>query len=83
MEAGLVRYYRGMSRDEEDSGHEYETEVTCVEETPKALKLRRNDDGNTFFVPKSVVHEDSDVYEQGTDGKLIVKSWFAEKEGWS
>lgn len=47
--------------------------------TEKALKIR-NDEGQ-MWVPKSVVHDDSEVYEgkAGESGELIVKDWWAEK----
>lgn len=53
----------------------------CIGETEKAIKvvipgLERLH----YWIPKSVVDEDSEVYKDGTDGTLIVASWFAEKE---
>lgn len=33
-------------------------------------------------IPFSVIDEDSEVWKEGTDGKLIVSEWFAEKNGW-
>jgi hypothetical protein len=36
-----------------------------------------------FWIPKSALHEDSEVWsEKNGDGELIVKAWFARKEGW-
>lgn len=35
-----------------------------------------------FWLPKAVIHDDSEVYKKETTGKLLVKYWFAEKEGW-
>ena len=32
-------------------------------------------------IPKSVLHDDSEVYESGTEGELIVMRWWAQKEG--
>jgi len=34
------------------------------------------------WVPISQVHEDSEVYDEGHKGTLIVTAWFAEKKGW-
>lgn len=61
------------------STHEVE-DVTVEQETAKAL-LVKFDDGKTQWIPKSVIDDDSEVYKMGTSGKLIVKEWFAEKEG--
>lgn len=33
------------------------------------------------WVPKSLIHDDSEVYKEGTKGTLVVARWFAEKEG--
>lgn len=48
---------------------------------PGAL-LVKTSSGKEMWVPHSVIHEDSEVYEMGTSGKLIVFEWFANKEGW-
>lgn len=55
--------------------------VRCIEGRPKAIRCSRN--GKTFWVPQSVVHDDSEVYKEGDEGKLVVQLWFAEKEGWT
>jgi hypothetical protein len=54
-------------------------DVECVKETERALLCII--DGNEFWVPKSVVDDDSEVYAVGHEGKLVVHEWFAEKEG--
>lgn len=53
--------------------------ASCVGETEKALKVLI--EGETFWIPKSVVHDDSEVYEKDHEGVLVVQEWFAEKEG--
>lgn len=54
--------------------------VRCDVDTDKAL-LAEFEDGSKHWIPKKVIHDDSDVYKKGTDGNLIVEDWFAEKEG--
>lgn len=54
----------------------------CVRETEKAL-LVELETGEERWVPKSVVHDDSEVYEEGGEGTLVVQEWWAEKEGLS
>lgn len=34
------------------------------------------------WVPQSCVHDDSEVEHDGDEGDLVVKTWFADKEGW-
>jgi hypothetical protein len=35
------------------------------------------------WIPKSVIHDDSEIYElgDGAPGKLVIAGWFARKEG--
>lgn len=50
--------------------------------TAKAVLVQLK--GSQTWIPKSVIHEDSDVTEdadKGDEGELFVKEWFAEKEG--
>lgn len=51
--------------------------------TDKALrvKLGPSAGGRTVWVPKSAVHDDSEVYEEDHFGKLVVKPWFANQIG--
>jgi hypothetical protein len=53
--------------------------VTVKLETAKALLVIFEDESEKW-IPKSVIHDDSDVYKMGTSGTLIVQRWFAEKE---
>jgi len=56
--------------------------VRCKKETDLALLVEGEClPKGTLWVPKSVVHDDSEVFEEGHEGKLVVKEWFAEKEG--
>ena len=52
----------------------------CIRETDKALLV--NSEYGELWIPKSQIHDDSEVYEDGDDGELVVNLWFAEKEGW-
>jgi hypothetical protein len=40
-------------------------------------------EGEEKWVPKSVIHDDSEVFDgdKNSTGTLIVKSWWAKKEG--
>lgn len=37
--------------------------------------------GHRVWVPQSVIHDDSEVYQAGHKGKLVVKAWWANKNG--
>lgn len=53
-------------------------EVKVLRETEKAL-LVLTDEGDELWVPKSVVDEDSEVFQKDDEGTLIVQEWFAKK----
>jgi hypothetical protein len=50
-------------------------------ETDRALLVFVPDLEEQIWVPKSVVHEDSEVYKADTDGELVVFEWWATKKG--
>lgn len=52
--------------------------VVCVHETDKAI-LCEFGPHEEVWIPKSVVHDDSDVYQAGQLGDLVVERWFAQK----
>lgn len=53
----------------------------CTAETRKAILVQIDDE--EYWIPKSQVEDDSEVYQSGDEGELVVTSWFAEKEGLS
>jgi len=54
--------------------------ATAERETERALLVRLAS-GATHWIPKSVVHDDSEVYQDGDVGKLVLLGWFVQKEG--
>jgi len=55
----------------------------CIKQTSQAILVTAPVFGKKeVWVPQSQVHEDSEVYEEGGEGTLVVSNWFAEKEGW-
>lgn len=59
-------------------------EVRVVGETPKAIRCAPKGfkaSGESYWVPKSVVHDNSEVSKNGDTGKLVVKQWYADREG--
>lgn len=51
----------------------------CTRATEKALLVLIGD--KETWVPQSVVHDDSEIYKVGDEGTLVVKRWWAEKNG--
>lgn len=70
---------QGQAMDEEQ-GFEINGAV-CIHETKDAILVRLADT-QEFWVPKSVIHDNSEVYSlKNSDGTLIVKEWWAESRG--
>ena len=58
--------------------------VTCTKETGLALLVRiPEDDDKEHWIPKSQIHDDSEVYdgEDNAHGKLVITHWIAEQRG--
>jgi hypothetical protein len=56
-------------------------EAEAKRTTDKAVLVWLLDDGEEIWVPKSVIHEDSEVHDTGDAGDLIVQRWWAEANG--
>ena len=57
------------------------TNTRVLQATPDALRVNVDESSESFWVPKSVVHDDSEVYDEGQHGTLLIQEWWAEKEG--
>ncbi len=74
--------------EEEDDGYEFEFKALCIHETwtpnrkERMSLLVRLADGKELWIPYANIHEDSEVYAKGDSGKLVIKSWWAEKQGY-
>jgi len=53
-------------------------ECTAVKDTGQAL-LIEFDDGDAAWIPHSQIHDDSEVYQEGDTGTLVVTKWIAQK----
>ena len=38
-------------------------------------------EGEQYWLPKSQIDDDSEVYEHGTSGTLIISAWLAQQKG--
>ncbi len=53
--------------------------VTAKKDTKDALCVIINDE--PYWVPKSAIDDDSEVYAVGHSGKFVVAQWWAENKG--
>lgn len=70
-------------RDDEEP-FKCEAKVLRESDSGKAL-LCRLESGDERWIPKSVIHDDSEVYDadDNAEGELVLQAWFAAKEGLS
>ena len=54
-----------------------------ISHTDKALLVKMDDDDAEYWIPKSQIHDDSEVFEVNHKGLLVVSTWFAEARGWA
>lgn len=54
----------------------------CTRSTDKAIMVWLDSEPRgARWIPQSCVHDDSEVYEAGQTGNMVVHEWWAEKEG--
>lgn len=76
-----------MASDWEDRKREGEAPcslgtVTVERASKKALLVQLPFEDEPRWIPMSVIHDDSEVHNESTkEGRLVVKAWFADKEG--
>lgn len=54
-------------------------DVQCLGESSKAILVAVN--GSEHWIPKSQLHDDSEVYAKGDTGKLVMSKWIAKQRG--
>jgi hypothetical protein len=69
-----------MQIDDYDEKNVTVQDVLAVHETDKAIKVDFGELGEQW-IPKSQIHEDSEVYEDGHHGDLIISRWIAKQKG--
>lgn len=57
-------------------------QAESIRETEKAVLIKIEDE-QEVWVPKSQIHDDSDVWKDGQKGTLVVSQWYAEQKGWA
>lgn len=51
-------------------------------ETEKALKVVLEDLHQHCWIPKSQIHDDSEIWRNGQSGVVVVSRWMADQNGW-
>lgn len=59
----------------------FECEAVCIKEGDQALLV--DIDGEEYWIPKSQIHDDSEVFDDKKNdrGTLVITEWIAEKKG--
>ncbi len=52
----------------------------AIRETDMAILV--DIDGEEHWVPKSQILDESEVWQDGDEGTLVVSGWLARQEGW-
>lgn len=52
--------------------------VRCIGETKQAILIESDELDGERWVPKSVITDDSEVWEAPQEGNLIVEDWWAD-----
>lgn len=66
--------------DHTEAGFVCHDNVTVKRETERALLCVMNEEEH--WIPKSAIGDESEVWEIGTSGTLVIKRWLAERESW-
>ena len=57
--------------------------AVVLRESDKSILVRLEEDGEETWVPKSQIHDDSEVWKADQSGDLIVSNWIAAQKGWA
>ena len=55
----------------------------AIRETDAAVLVMVEDLDEEVWIPKSQIHDDSEVWEDGHVGEVVVSEWLAGKQGWT
>ena len=60
----------------------YEGEAKGIRATDRAV-LIKFDDGNEDWIPRTQISTESEVYDKGTEGTVVITKWLAEQRNWA
>jgi hypothetical protein len=70
-----------MKRDDEDYEAVTVTKVEAINATAYGLLCKFTELNKQCWIPQSQIFDDSEVFETGHVGKLVIPRWLAEREG--
>jgi len=56
-------------------------DCVCLKETEKAILVSIPDVDDDMWIPLSQIDDDSEVYQEGDEGTLIISEWIALQKG--
>ena len=56
-------------------------DCVAIHATAKALLVRVPDLGEDLWIPQSVIDDESEIFDVDHKGELVIKEWWARKEG--
>jgi len=74
----MVDYNRDEDKREDGNELVEFPDSVCVGESQLAIRVMI--DGHGYWIPKSLIHDDSEVYKRDTNGVLIIPRWLAEEK---
>lgn len=54
-------------------------DIECMVDTDAAILVEI--EGEDYWIPKSQIHDDSEVYKRDTSGTLVISEWIATEKG--
>ena len=54
--------------------------AVCKRSTDRAILVEHDDFEDPIWFPQSQIHDDSEVWEAGDEGRLVVTKWIAEQK---
>lgn len=54
-------------------------QAETIRETPKAILVEV--EGEEFWIPKSQIDDESEVWQDDQEGELVIPLWLAEEKG--
>ena len=57
-------------------------DVSVIGESDKAIRVTSPNLDSPEWIPKTQVHDDSEVWQDGHFGDLVVTEWIAQQKGW-
>lgn len=68
--------------DEEERSFTLEGVWQCTQNIPGAILIENSITEQREWIPQSQVHDNSEVFDKGHIGEVVVSLWLARERGW-